>query len=253
MKISRFFGWHRRHAAATEKSAYIISQPWLGALLVAVFTSLAHGQIPMSTPQSSVPKSDAVASAVDQRTQFEIQLREARRRQEAGHLEEGGTPAAEGLPIERSPASPRPPRAGLQRTPQAARRTGEPQKNRAAGQGLRKQALLAEFSRLPHPTPPCSVDALRDECGCPRKRSASAVWRRRSGHWKRSKSDGSTTQRRAAEAVRLAEDKLGPRRRAPDAVDKERLSRELASLRRQLAEAELANLEYWTRQGPSWR
>jgi potassium efflux system protein len=236
MKISRFFGWHRRHAAATEKSAYIISQPWLGALLVAVFTSLAHGQIPMSTPQSSVPKSDAVASAVDQRTQFEIQLREARRRQEAGHLEEGGTPAAEGLP-----ASDR--QRLLDRLviaySESLKLLDELESVKTARpDNLRKQALLAEFAGPP-PYSALQVDALRDLADSEKEHLRSLASTERA--LETLKVGRVETQRRAAEAVRLAEDKLA-RADGPDAVDKERLSRELAILRRQLAEAELANL-----------
>ena len=48
-------------------------------------------------------------------------------------------------------------------------------------------------------------------------------------------------QRRAAEAVRLAEDRLA-RARGPEAIDRERASRDIALLQRQFAEAEVTNL-----------
>jgi potassium efflux system protein len=103
----------------------------------------------------------------------------------------------------------------------------------------RQQVLLAEFSGSP-PYSALRVDALRDEYDALRERQQSLASTERA--LEKLKVGRIDAQRRAGEAVRLAEDKLA-RASAQEAIDKERLSRELASLRRQLAEAELANIE----------
>jgi potassium efflux system protein len=203
---------------------------------VAVCTSLAHGQIPIPTPQSGVPKPEAVAATVDQRTQIEALLSEARRQQDAGHLEEGGTPGADELP-----ASDRQrlfDRLVIAYSEQLKLLDELESVKTAQPDSPHQQTLMAEFAGPP-PYSALRVDALRDLVDSGKERLHSLASTERA--LETLKVGRLETQQRAAEAVRLAEDKLA-RANGQSAVDKERLGRELAILRRQLAEAELANI-----------
>jgi potassium efflux system protein len=235
-QIPRLFGWQRRNAATSAKSGSRNFTTWIGTLLVAVCTTLAHGQIPIPTAQSSVPKPEAVATTVDQRTQIEAQLSEARRRQETGHLEEGGTPGAEELP-----ASDRQrlfDRLVIAYSEQLKLLDELESVKTAQPDNPHKQTLMAEFAGPP-PYSALRVDALRDLVDSGKERLHSLASTERA--LETLKVGRLETQQRAAEAVRLAEDKLA-RADGQSAIDKERLGRELAILRRQLAEAELANI-----------
>ena len=98
-------------------------------------------------------------------------------------------------------------------------------------------ALAAEFAGPP-PYSALRVDALRQEHDALRERLQGLTSNERAlESRKRAQVDA---QRRAGEVVRRAEDRLA-RARGEQDIEKERQGRELAALRLQLAEAELAN------------
>jgi len=102
----------------------------------------------------------------------------------------------------------------------------------------RRQALYAEFAGPP-PYSALRVDALRQEYDADRERLQTlASGERALEAQKRTQLE---MQRRAQEAVRLAEDRLA-RARSDAEAEKERQAVELAALRRQLTDAELANM-----------
>ena len=216
----------------------MISRQILFALML-LLAPLTHAQIPLPGLNSGVPKAEAELAPVDSdpRSRAETQLAEARRQQEAGQLQEGGTTGVEGLPIsDRQRLLDRLVLAYSERL-----KLLEELENlkKSPPEKARQQVLLAEFSGSP-PYSALRVDALRDEYDALRERQQSLASTERA--LEKLKVGRIDAQRRAGEAVRLAEDKLA-RASAQEAIDKERLSRELASLRRQLAEAELANIE----------
>ncbi|MGB9193202.1 MAG: mechanosensitive ion channel domain-containing protein, partial [Azonexus sp.] len=101
-----------------------------------------------------------------------------------------------------------------------------------------KPALAAEFSGPP-PYPTLRIDALRDEFDLMRER----LKHRESTRLvlENQKQGLIEAQRRASEALRLADDRLA-RAKGETELKKERANRELAALRLQLSEAELTNV-----------
>ncbi|MGB7501189.1 MAG: mechanosensitive ion channel domain-containing protein, partial [Azonexus sp.] len=101
-----------------------------------------------------------------------------------------------------------------------------------------KPALAAEFSGPP-PYPTLRIDALRDEFDLMRERLKHRESTRQV--LENQKQGLIESQRRASEALRLADDRLA-RAKGETELKKERANRELAALRLQLSEAELTNV-----------
>ncbi len=213
---------------------------WLLVLLLTLLTPLAHAQFPFLKPKADAAKAASAPAAIDARAQAEAQLAEARRQQEAGQAA-AGLDGAKPTEAEGIPSSDR--QRLLDRLVVAY---GENLKlldefeaqKKSPPESLRTQALIAEFTAAP-PYSALQVDALRDEYDATRERLQSLTSTERA--LKTLKVGRIDAQRRASEAVRLAEDKLA-RAKGQEEVAKERVNRELAALRRQLAEAELANI-----------
>ncbi len=199
------------------------------------------GQAQIANLLSAKPKSEAVKpaeapAAVDPRTEAEKQLAEARRQQEAGRVESGASPDAEQLPTTEHQRL-------LDRLVAAY---GERLNLMDEADGLRKAApklqdrseQIAEFAGPP-PYPALRVDALRDELDLMRDRLKHRTSNKRIlENQKQSLIDA---QRRAGEALRLAEDQLARAKGEQDS-EKARKVRDIAALRLQLTEAEVTNL-----------
>ena len=199
------------------------------------------GQAQIANLLSAKPKSEAVKPAeapatVDPRTEAEKQLAEARRQQEAGRVESGASPDAEQLPTTEHQRL-------LDRLVAAY---GERLNLMDEADGLRKAApklqdrseQIAEFAGPP-PYPALRVDALRDELDLMRDRLKHRTSNKRIlENQKQSLIDA---QRRAGEALRLAEDQLARAKGEQDS-EKARKVRDIAALRLQLTEAEVTNL-----------
>lgn len=165
----------------------MISRQILFALML--LAPLTHAQIPLPGLNSGVPKAEAELAPVDSdpRSRAETQLAEARRQQEAGQLQEGGTTGVEGLPIsDRQRLLDRLVLAYSERL-----KLLEELENlkKSPPEKARQQVLLAEFSGSP-PYSALRVDALRDEYDA--LGNASRVWLRRSARWRNSRSVAST-------------------------------------------------------------
>ncbi|MGB9494436.1 MAG: mechanosensitive ion channel domain-containing protein [Azonexus sp.] len=200
----------------------------------------AQAQIPSLFP--AIPKSEAVKPAevlapADRRAEAEALLAETRRQQEAARLEDGNATDAGDLPV-----------TERQRLlDQLALTYGERVhlideavarvKSLSDIQG--KQAQYAEFSGPPpYPTP--RIDALRDEFDLIRER---LKHRESSKHVLESqKQELIAAQRRASEALRLADDRLA-RAKGKPGLESERANRELSALRLQLSGAQLTNID----------
>jgi small-conductance mechanosensitive channel len=210
----------------------------VGMMLVA---GSALAQIPGILPgPSKAPAKQAAETApakADPRTQAEAQLAEARRQQEAARLEDGGTQSAGDLPVtERQRLLDRLVLTYGERL-NLINEAAAIKKSLQEGQG--KPAQFAEFSGPP-PYPALRVDALRDEFELMRER---LKHRESTRLVLESQKQGLIeTQRRASEALRLAEDRLA-RAKGQTELDKERSAREVAALRLQLSEAELTNID----------
>ncbi len=198
-----------------------------------------HAQIPSLLPAS--PKSEAIKpaeapAAVDLRTEAEKQLAEARRQQEAGRIESGAAPDAEQLPTSEHQRL-------LDRLVAAY---GERLNLMDEADSIRKSApklqdrseLIGEFAGPP-PYPALRVDALREELDLLRDRLKHRISNKRV--LESQKQSLIDAQRRAGEALRLAEDQLARAKGEPDS-EKARKVREIAALRLQLTEAEVVNL-----------
>ncbi|MGB7536328.1 MAG: mechanosensitive ion channel domain-containing protein, partial [Azonexus sp.] len=166
----------------------------------------------------------------------EALLAEARRQQEAARLEDGSAPATDDLPAnERQRVLDRLVLVYGERV-NLIDETATLKKSAAEMQD--KPALAAEFSGPP-PYPTLRIDALRDEFDLMRER----LKHRESTRLvlENQKQGLIEAQRRASEALRLADDRLA-RAKGETELKKERANRELAALRLQLSEAELTNV-----------
>ncbi|MGB8053311.1 MAG: mechanosensitive ion channel domain-containing protein, partial [Azonexus sp.] len=156
--------------------------------------------------------------------------------QEAARLEDGSAPATDDLPAnERQRVLDRLVLVYGERV-NLIDETATLKKSAAEMQD--KPALAAEFSGPP-PYPTLRIDALRDEFDLMRER----LKHRESTRLvlENQKQGLIEAQRRASEALRLADDRLA-RAKGETELKKERANRELAALRLQLSEAELTNV-----------
>ncbi|WP_299068487.1 mechanosensitive ion channel domain-containing protein [Accumulibacter sp.] len=213
----------------------------LVALFVMTFAPLVNGQIGLPSVIGGKAKTEAAApapEAANPRAETEAQLAEARRQQEAEQLETGTTPppGPQGLPItDRKRLFDRLVVAYSERLKllDDLDRLGK-----SPPETSNQQALLAEFAGPP-PYSALRVDALRDQHDATGERLRSLAAAERA--LEAQKLGLLDAQKRGAEALRLADDKLA-RAQGQDEKEKQRLNRELTALRLQLAEAELANI-----------
>ena len=217
----------------------LVRQHLLTTVALICLAGSAQAQIPNLLPAK--PATDAVKPAEapapgDQRAAAEALLAEARRQQEAARLEDGSAPATGDLPAnERQRVLDRlvlvyGERVNLIDESATLKKT--------AAEMLDKPALAAEFSGPP-PYPTLRIDALRDEFDLMRER---LKHRESTKQVLESQKQGLIeTQRRASEALRLADDRLA-RAKGETELKKEGANRELAALRLQLNEAELTNV-----------
>ena len=187
-------------------------------------------------PKTAPTKPTEAPVAVDPRIEAEKHLAEAQRQQEAGRIESGTTPDAEQLPTTERQRL-------LDRLVAAY---GERLNLLDEADGLRKSAprqqdksdQIAEFAGPP-PYPALRVDELRDEIDLVRDRLKHRISNTRV--LENQKQSLIEAQRRAAEALRLADDQLA-RAKSEQDIEKARKTKEIAALRLQLTEAELINL-----------
>jgi small-conductance mechanosensitive channel len=200
----------------------------------------AQAQIPNLFPAKS--KSEAVKPAeaqapVDRRAEAEALVAEARRQQEAARLEDGNATDAGDLPVtDRQRLLDRLVLSYGERL-NLIDEAAAIKKSLQEVQGKPEQ--FAEFSGPP-PYPTLRIDVLRDEFDLMRER---LKHRESTRQVLESQKQGLIeSQRRASEALRLAEDRLA-RAKGQAELDKERAAREVAALRLQLSEAELTNVD----------
>lgn len=204
------------------------------AVALLLFAGHALAQLPFkpAKPPATAPAAEAgAAEPVDPRGRVEKQLADARRLLEAsGPVGAGGALTSERQRLLERLVVSYGERLKLFDELDAFRdgRTDQ----------ARRQALYAEFAGPP-PYSALRVDALRQEYDADRERLQTlASGERALEAQKRTQLE---MQRRAQEAVRLAEDRVARARNDADA-EKERQAVELATLRRQLTDAELANM-----------
>ncbi len=187
-------------------------------------------------PKSEAAKPAEVPAPRDQRAEAEALLAEARRQQEAARLEDGSAPATDDLPAnERQRVLDR---LVLVYGERVNLIDESATLKKSAAEMLDKPALGAEFSGPP-PYPTLRIDALRDEFDLMRER---LKHRKSTRQVLEAQKQGLIeAQRRASEALRLADDRLA-RAKGEAELKKERANRELAALRLQLGEAELTNV-----------
>ena len=201
-------------------------------LIILAATVNAVAAIPGIPGTAAAPKTAAAKPAApDHRTQTQEQLAEARRQ-----LEASGAPVeGDSLTTERQRV--------LERMVVAY---GERLKllddldtlRKTHPYTLNQQRFTAEFAGPP-PYSAIRVDELRQEFNAGRERLQSqASTARALDSQKRAQIEA---QRRAAEALRLAEDRLA-RARSDEQIERERHNRDLAALRLKLNDAELANI-----------
>ena len=217
----------------------LVRQHLLTTVALICLAGSAQAQIPNLLPAK--PKSEAVKPAEvlapgDQRAEAEALLAEARRQQEAARLEDGSAPATGDLPAnERQRVLDR---LVLVYGERVNLIDESATLKKSAAEMLDKPALAAEFSGPP-PYPTLRIDALRDEFDLMRER---LKHRESTKQVLESQKQGLIeTQRRASEALRLADDRLA-RAKGETELKKEGANRELAALRLQLSEAELTNV-----------
>ena len=212
----------------------------LAAMAIMLIAGPCHAQIsnlfPVK-PKSEAVKPAAAPVAVDPRAEAEKQLTEARRQQDAGRLENGSTPNADDHPAtERQRLLDRLVVAYGERL----NLIDEADALKKSLPNLQdKPALVAEFAGPP-PYPTLRIDALRDEFDLARDRLKHRVSSKQV--LESQKQSLIEAQRRAGEAVRLAEDKLAGAKGKED-IERAQGNRELAALRLQFTEAELTNLD----------
>jgi potassium-dependent mechanosensitive channel len=187
-------------------------------------------------PKSEAAKPAEVPAPRDQRAEAEALLAEARRQQEAARLEDGSAPATDDLPAnERQRVLDR---LVLVYGERVNLIDESATLKKSAAEMLDKPALGAEFSGPP-PYPTLRIDSLRDEFDLMRER---LKHRKSTRQVLEAQKQGLIeAQRRASEALRLADDRLA-RAKGEAELKKERANRELAALRLQLGEAELTNV-----------
>ncbi len=211
----------------------------LAVLALLLTASPGHAQLGSlfpAKPKTAPTKPTEAPVAVDPRIEAEKHLAEAQRQQEAGRIESGTTPDAEQLPTTERQRL-------LDRLVAAY---GERLNLLDEADGLRKSAprqqdksdQIAEFAGPP-PYPALRVDELRDEIDLVRDRLKHRISNTRV--LENQKQSLIEAQRRAAEALRLADDQLA-RAKSEQDIEKARKTKEIAALRLQLTEAELINL-----------
>lgn len=217
----------------------MIARRWLLALLLLALAPFVHGQISLPKqltggvkPEAAV--ATAAAPAADEvRAQAEAQLAEARRKQEEGLLESGASPQADGVP-----ASDRQRLLGRLVVAYSDRLQvlDELEKlKQSQSESSTQPALTADFAGPP-PYSALRVDLLRDQQDAASERLQALTLAERA--LEAQKATLLDVQRRASEAVRLADDKLARGKGEP-----ERLNRELAAMRVQLAGTELTTID----------
>lgn len=198
-----------------------------------------QGQISLPKQLTGVVKPEAVVAtatapvADEARAQAEAQLAEARRKQEEGLLESGASSLADGVP-----ASDRQRLLGRLVVAYSDRLQvlDELEKlKQSRSESSIQPALTADFAGPP-PYSALRVDLLRDQQDATSDRLQALILAERA--LESQKATVLDTQRRASEGVRLAEDKLARGKGEP-----ERLNRDLAALRVQLAGAELTTID----------
>jgi small-conductance mechanosensitive channel len=218
----------------------LVRQCLLTTVALVCLAGWAQAQIPNLLPAKPANEAVKPAEALaprDQRADAEALLAEARRQQEAARLEDGSAPATDDLPAnERQRVLDRLVLVYGERVnliDEAATL------KKSAAEMLDKPALATEFSGPP-PYPTLRIDALRDEFELMRER---LKHRESTRQVLESQKQGLIeAQRRASEALRLADDRLA-RAKGETELKKERANRELAALRLQLSEAELTNVD----------
>ena len=207
------------------------------ALLLAAGPSQAQlGSLFPAKPKPAPTKPATAPVAVDPRIEAEKHLAEAQRQQEAGRIESGGAPDAEQLPTtERQRLLDRlvaayGERLNLLDEADGLRRTTPKRQDQSE--------KIAEFAGPP-PYPALRVDELRDELDLVRDRLKHRISNTRI--LESQKQSMIEAQRRAAEALRLADDQMA-RAKGEQDIEKARKAKEIAALRLQLTEAELINL-----------
>jgi small-conductance mechanosensitive channel len=205
-------------------------------LLATLFAPLVHAQFPLLKPKAEAPTTAAAAEPVDARAKAEAQLAEARRQQEAGQTKPEPGSDAQGLLVsDRQRILDRLVIAFIE---QLNRLDELDEVRRSPPEDPRKQALIADFAGPP-PYSALRVDAVRDEHEAVKQRLQRLMATERA--LATLKAGQVEEQRRASEAIRLAEDKL-TRTKGQEEAEKGRQTLEMATLRRQLAEANLANI-----------
>ena len=211
---------------------------WLSALALAALACSAQAQLnlPGQAPAKAAGNETATTLPADVRKAASEQLAEARRQQEAGRLAAGGGADGDELP-----------NSERQRLlDQLVAAYGARLNLLDEAEGLKKSSprlqektaqLIALADTPPYPT--LHIDALRDEFDLIRERLKHRISIRQIQESQ--KQSLIEAQRRAAEALRLAEDQLA-RARGAQNIERERDNRAVAALRLQLTEAELVNL-----------
>jgi small-conductance mechanosensitive channel len=208
----------------------------LALLLLAGPGQAQIGNLLSAKPTTEAAKPAAAPAAVDPRSEAERHLAEARRQQEAGRIESGTTPDAEQLPTtEHQRLLDRLVAVYGERLNLLDEAGGV---TKTAPKLLDRSEQIAEFAGPP-PYPALRVDALRDELDLVRDRLKHRTSNKRI--LETQKQSLIEAQRRAGEALRLAEDQLARARGEQDS-EKARKARDIAALRLQLAEAEVVNL-----------
>ncbi|MBL8396507.1 MAG: mechanosensitive ion channel [Candidatus Accumulibacter sp.] len=205
-------------------------------LIALLLGSPVDAQLPLPKTGSKPPVAATPAEPVDLRARAEEQLAEARRRQDAGRTQEAA--ASEGQALAVSDRQRLLDRLVIAYSEQLKLLDEVESIARSRPEDTRKQVLAADFAGPP-PYSAMRVDVLRDEHDATRQRLQRLTSTERA--LETMKLGRIDEQRRASEAVRLAEDRLA-RARGKEEIDKERQNGEVAALRRQLAEAELATL-----------
>jgi len=211
----------------------------LAVLALLLTASPGHAQLGSlfpAKPKTAPTKTAAAPVAVDPRIEAEKHLAEAQRQQEAGRVESGAAPDAEQLPTTERQRL-------LDRLVAAY---GERLNLLDEADGLRRitpkqqdqSEKIAEFAGPP-PYPALRVDELRDELDLVRDRLKHRISNTRI--LESQKQSMIEAQRRAAEALRLADDQMA-RAKGEQDIEKARKAKEIAALRLQLTEAELINL-----------
>lgn len=210
----------------------VIRRVAAGALLAIGVTAGAAAAIPGLPASGAAPKAETDKTPpIDQRTQTQAQLAEARHQLKAGGTTgDNGGQASERQRLLESLVVAYGERLKWLDDFDTLRKTRP--------YALNQQSFTAEFAGPP-PYSALRVDALRQEFNAVRERLHSLTSTERA--LESQKRGQIEAQRRAGEALRLAEDRLA-RARGDDEAERERHNRDLAALRLKLSDAELANI-----------